>query len=115
MRAGRTSILAPGFWRIGIGPPAFFPPSPPEHPKIGVGKSYPVTAARLLPVFTGFHVPARFLELAKNWTRVEQFWRGSASVFSTGHCRARRFFQCATGRARLTSRLQSAPMDTLVS
>jgi hypothetical protein len=56
----RTNILAPGF--------AFFPPSPPKFfgdwPS---GKSYPVTAAQLLPIFTGFLAPIHFSKLAKNW------------------------------------------------
>src|SRR5437764_7087024 len=58
----RTNILAPGF--------AFFPPSPPEFfgdwPN---GKSYPVTAAQLLPSLTGFLAPIHFSKLAKNWNR----------------------------------------------
>src|SRR5881396_4368991 len=56
----RTNILAPGF--------AFFPPSLPNFfgnwPN---GKSYPVTAAQLLPVLTGFLAPIHFSKLAKNW------------------------------------------------
>jgi hypothetical protein len=31
------------------------------------GKSYPVTAAQLLPIFTGFLAPIHFSKLAKNW------------------------------------------------
>jgi hypothetical protein len=58
----RTNILAPGF--------AFFPPSPPklfgDWPS---GKLYPVTAAQLLPSFTGFLAPIHFSKLAKNWDR----------------------------------------------
>jgi hypothetical protein len=46
---------------------AFFPPSPPklcgDWPN---GKSYPVTAAQLLPSFTGFLAPIHFSKLAKN-------------------------------------------------
>jgi len=34
---------------------------------IGLGKSYPVTAAQLLPVYTGFLAPIHFFKLAKNW------------------------------------------------
>ena len=56
----RTNILAPGF--------AFFPPSLPNFfgnwPN---GKSYPVTAAQLLSVLTGFLAPIHFFKLAKNW------------------------------------------------
>src|SRR5207244_12848353 len=33
---------------------------------IGLGKSYPVTAAQLLPVSTGFLAPIHFFKLAKN-------------------------------------------------
>jgi len=47
---------------------AFFPPSPPkvfrDWPN---GKSYPVTAAQLLPILTGFLAPIHFSKLAKNW------------------------------------------------
>jgi hypothetical protein len=32
-----------------------------------IGKSYPVTAAQLLPVLTGFLAPIHFFKLAKNW------------------------------------------------
>ena len=31
------------------------------------GKSYPVTAAQLLPIRTGFLAPIHFSKLAKNW------------------------------------------------
>ncbi len=34
---------------------------------IGLGKSYPVTAAQLLPICTGFLAPIHFFKLAKNW------------------------------------------------
>ena len=48
----------------------FFPPSPPkifgDWPN---GKSYPVTAAQLLPILTGFLAPIHFSKLAKNWNR----------------------------------------------
>jgi hypothetical protein len=40
---------------------SFFPPSPSRIcGTIGRGKSYPVTAAQLLPVFTGFLAPIHF-------------------------------------------------------
>jgi hypothetical protein len=56
----RTNILASGF--------TFFPPSPPkilgDWPN---GKLYPVTAAQLLPIHTGFLAPIHFSKLAKNW------------------------------------------------
>src|SRR6266404_8991941 len=45
----------------------FFPPSPSLVATIGLGKSYPVTAAQLLPVSTGFLAPIHFFKLAKNW------------------------------------------------
>jgi hypothetical protein len=47
----------------------FFPPSPPlKSSGIGpIGKSYPVTAAQLLPILTGFLAPIHFSKLAKNW------------------------------------------------
>ena len=45
-----------------------FPPSPPKSfedwPN---GKLYPVTAAQLLPILTGFLAPTHFSKLAKNW------------------------------------------------
>jgi hypothetical protein len=31
-----------------------------------IGKSYPVTAAQLLPIYTGFLAPIHFFKLAKN-------------------------------------------------
>jgi len=46
----------------------FFPPSPPK--RFGnwpSGKSYPVTAAQLLPILTGFLAPIHFSKLAKNY------------------------------------------------
>jgi hypothetical protein len=74
----RTNILAPGF--------ASFLPSPlsvaaavlAAQPKSRRrhachysdwpnGKSYPVTAAQLLPILTGFLAPIHFSKLAKNW------------------------------------------------
>jgi hypothetical protein len=32
-----------------------------------IGKLYPVTAAQLLPICTGFLAPIHFSKLAKNW------------------------------------------------
>jgi len=56
----RTNILAPGFVLL----PAFTP----DLSGTGlIGKSYPVTAAQLLPSFTGFLAPIHFFKLAKNW------------------------------------------------
>src|SRR5215467_6975207 len=43
-------------------PPEFFGDWP-------MGKLYPVTAAQLLPILTGFLAPATFSKLAKNWNR----------------------------------------------
>jgi len=61
----RTNILAPGFWLRKL---TFFPPSPPkEFQGLALGKSYPVTAAQLLPNCTGFLAPIHFFKLAKNW------------------------------------------------
>jgi hypothetical protein len=34
--------------------------------RLALGKSYPVTAAQLLPVYTGFLAPTHFFKLAKN-------------------------------------------------
>ncbi len=46
-------------------------PSSRLHPRIcedwPIGKSYPVTAAQLLPIRTGFLAPIHFFKLAKNW------------------------------------------------
>jgi hypothetical protein len=60
------------FWLLAFGPAlagrAFFPPSPPKK-NFGdwpSGKLYPVTAAQLLPVLTGFLAPIHFSKLAKN-------------------------------------------------
>jgi hypothetical protein len=46
----RTNILAPGFILL----PAFTPES---FRGLALGKSYPVTAAQLLPIHTGFLAP----------------------------------------------------------
>jgi hypothetical protein len=37
--------------------------------RLASGKLYPVTAAQLLPIFTGFLAPIHFFKLAKNWDR----------------------------------------------
>ena len=43
--------------------PAFTPENSGDWP---IGKSYPVTAAQLLPIRTGFLAPIHFFKLAKN-------------------------------------------------
>jgi hypothetical protein len=62
----RANILASGFWsgtcRTHL-PPAFTPENSRDWP---IGKSYPVTAAQLLPIRTGFLAPIHFFKLAKN-------------------------------------------------
>jgi len=49
---------------------AFSPPSPPvpqlRDQRLAHGKSYPVTAAQLLPIHTGFLAPIHCFKLAKN-------------------------------------------------
>jgi len=48
--------------------PHLLPAFTPEISGIGpIGKSYPVTAAQLLPILTGFLAPIHFSKLAKNW------------------------------------------------
>jgi hypothetical protein len=49
--------------------PSFFPPSPLPHAfgkRLALGKLYPVTAAQLLPIYTGFLAPIHRFKLAKN-------------------------------------------------
>jgi hypothetical protein len=60
--ADRTNILAPGLTLL----PAFTA-SECFGGRLAHGKLYPVTAAQLLPIFTGFLAPIHFLKLAKNW------------------------------------------------
>jgi len=63
----RTNILAPGFWSRVCGThllPAF---TPEKFRGLAHGKSYPVTAAQLLPNCTGFLASIHFFKLAKNW------------------------------------------------
>ena len=61
----RTNILAPGFWlRKAHLLPAF---TPEKFRGLALGKSYPVTAAQLIPNCTGFLAPIHFFKLAKNW------------------------------------------------
>src|SRR5437870_3811271 len=66
MRWRRANILAPGF-RVSDRHASFFPPSPSRiRGMIGPGKSYPVTAAQLLPNLTGIPRTAPRLQLTKN-------------------------------------------------
>ena len=63
----RTNILASGFWsgtRRTHLHPAFTPES---FRGLAHGTLYPVTAAQLLPIRTGFLAPIHFFKLAKNW------------------------------------------------
>jgi hypothetical protein len=58
-------------WLLASGPaPAgriFIPPSPPKDFRgLAHGTLYPVTAAQLLPIRTGFLAPIHFFKLAKN-------------------------------------------------
>src|SRR5207237_5065344 len=66
----RTNILAPGFWsgirRTHLLPAFTAPLARGDWP---MRKSYPVTAAQLLPIRTGFLAPIHFFKLAKNWDR----------------------------------------------
>src|SRR2546430_10912287 len=52
------------FWLLACLVPAFTPRVFGDWPN---GKSYPVTAAQLLPILTGFLAPIHFSKLAKNW------------------------------------------------
>jgi hypothetical protein len=62
----RTNILASGLWS-GSGRTHLLPAFTPEHSgDWPIGKSYPVTAAQLLPIYTGFLAPIHFFKLAKN-------------------------------------------------
>jgi hypothetical protein len=59
----------------------FFPPSPSGICRtIGFGKSYPVTAAQLLPISTGFLAPIHFLKLTKNWSHNYSLALGDSST-----------------------------------
>ena len=65
----RTNILAPGLFDLASA--AALAPSSRLHPRNAFddwpnGKSYPVTAAQLLPILTGFLAPIHFFKLAKN-------------------------------------------------
>jgi hypothetical protein len=71
--------------------PVFLLPAfTPAEAGIGRGKSYPVTAAQLLPVFTGFLAPIHCFKLAKNCLRPIRLRRISQDLFAldgalTGH------------------------------
>jgi hypothetical protein len=61
----RTNILAPGFWSGTCRThllPAFTPENSRDWP---IGKSYPVTAAQLLPIRTRFLAPIHFFQARK--------------------------------------------------
>src|SRR5206468_5655796 len=99
------------FWLLAS---PFFPPSPPPNAfggRLADGKLYPVTAAQLLPIFTGFLAPIHFLKLAKNW--IEEYWLAlclsrfiyQAQKFSS--CRHPILFSISSSRAELAS---SAPI-----
>src|SRR5260370_29110002 len=63
----RTNILAPGFWlRKAHLVPAF---TPDKFRGLAHGKSYPVTAAQLLPIRTGFLAPIHFFQARKELDR----------------------------------------------
>jgi hypothetical protein len=75
----RMSGIGQIFWLLVYGVAeathTFFPPSPLPKQRLALGKSYPVTAAQLLPVSTGFLAPIRLItpksfgvKLAKNWS-----------------------------------------------
>ena len=58
------------FWLLAYDPAdagrTFFPPSPPKvFGDWPIGKLYPVTAAQLLPVHTGFLAPIHFFQARK--------------------------------------------------
>src|SRR5262249_8393680 len=86
----------------------FFPPSPSLLATIGLGKSYPVTAAQLPPVSTGFLAPIHFFKLAKNWGQNYPLaLRGSRFIYL--HSRGLISYQFAHDRRRRLPRLQSHP------
>jgi hypothetical protein len=60
----RSNILAPGF-RLRFVEAHLLPAFTPAGAGIGLGKSYPVTAAQLLPIHTGFLAPLHFLQTNK--------------------------------------------------
>src|SRR5438552_7169740 len=68
--AGRMRWTGQIFWLLAYDACAartFFPPSPPKtFEDWPMGKSYPVTAAQLLPILTRFLAPIHFSKLAKN-------------------------------------------------
>jgi hypothetical protein len=62
----RTNILASGFWS-GTCRTHLLPAFTPENFRgLAHGTLYPVTAAQLLPIRTGFLAPIHFFKLAKN-------------------------------------------------
>jgi hypothetical protein len=63
----RANILAPGLWFGTHRTPLLPAFTAGLHLRLAYGKSYPVTAAQLLPIRTGFLAPIHFFKLAKNW------------------------------------------------
>jgi|GEM_PF-7018093 len=62
------------FWLLAYGSAdaehTFFPPSPPAHAeRLAHGKSYPVTAAQLLPNLTGIPRTGPLIKLNKELSR----------------------------------------------
>jgi hypothetical protein len=77
--AGRMRWTGQIFWLLAS---SFFPPSPPNFSRDWPNrKSYPVTAAQLLPILTGFLAPVHFFKLAKNWDRGLAACASSVKVF----------------------------------
>jgi hypothetical protein len=65
----RSNVLAPGF-RSRVYETHLLPAFTPENFRgLAHGKLYPVTAAQLLPISTGFLAPLHFSKLAKNWVK----------------------------------------------
>jgi hypothetical protein len=61
----RTNILAPGIWFHGCRTPLLPAFTGRRGGRLARGKSYPVTAAQLLPIHTGFLAPIHGNEPAK--------------------------------------------------
>ena len=59
-----SAVSSAGYKPAGHTDLEVYAPGPNDWPN---GKSYPVTAAQLLPILTGFLAPIHFFKLAKNW------------------------------------------------